>query len=75
MAQVGVVGPVQEAHTMLDSSPSILGQSDRELNHVGSLRVRQLGIVALVGVDLEDVDGHVHRTLTDLLGHTDDRYS
>jgi hypothetical protein len=75
VAQVWVIGPVEKADTLLDSSPSILGKSDGELDHVGGLRVRQLGVVALVGVDLENVDGHVDRPLANLLGHLDDRYS
>jgi hypothetical protein len=75
VAEVRVVGPVEELHTMLNSSPTLLGKSDGELNHVGRLSVRELGVVALVVVNDKDVQGHVDWALADLLGHPDDRKS
>jgi hypothetical protein len=73
VAQVGVISPVEELHTPLDSSEAFLGKSDGELDHLSRLRVRELGVVALVLVDDEDIQGHVDWAPADLLGHPNNR--
>jgi hypothetical protein len=75
MAEIRVVLPVEQADTSHDSTPALLGESDGKFDHVGGLSVRQLGVVPLVGIDLEDVHRQVDRLFADLLGHLDDRYS
>jgi hypothetical protein len=73
VAQIWILGPVEELHTLLNSSPALLGKSDGKLDHLRGLGIRELGIVALVLVDDEDIQGHVNWALTDLLGHPHNR--
>jgi hypothetical protein len=61
--QVWITSPVEEANTLLNGGPALLGESDSELDHVGSLCIAQLRVIALIGVNAEDIHGHVDRTL------------
>ena len=72
---VGVFLPVEETNALLNGCPALLGESDGKLDHVGGLNVRQLDVVALVGIDLQDVHRQTDVLAADLLGHLDDRQS
>lgn len=69
VAKVRVVRPIEKANALLNGSPTVLWKRNGKLDHVGGLSVRELDIVALIGIDLENVDGHVYRLPPDLLGH------
>jgi hypothetical protein len=71
MTKIGIILPIEQTDTLLNSSPALLGKGDGELDHVGRLGVAQLGGVSLISIDLQDVDRHVDRLLTDLLSHSD----
>jgi hypothetical protein len=75
MAEIGIMLPVEKAHALLNRSPAFLGEGDCELDHVGRLGIAQLGVVALIRIDLQNVDRHVDRLLADHLGHLDHRDS
>jgi hypothetical protein len=70
--QVRVVTPVQQADTLLNGSPTLLRKGNSELDHVGGLRVAQLGVVALVGIDTENIHWEEDVRAADLLRHLDD---
>jgi len=72
VTEIGIARPIEEADSLLNSRPALLGEGNCELDHLGRLSVAQLGVVALVGIDLEDIDGHVDVTVANLLGHPDD---
>jgi hypothetical protein len=67
--------PIEKTHALLNSGPTLLRKSDGELDHVGRLGIAELGVVTLVGIDLQDVDRHVDSLLANLLGHLANRYS
>ena len=71
MAEIGIRLPIEKSNAGLNSSPTLLGKGDSELDHVGRLRVAQLGGISLVSIDLQDVDRHIDRLLADLLSHLD----
>jgi hypothetical protein len=72
VAKVRIIGPVEKFDALLHGRPALLGKRDSKLDHLGGLNIGELGVVALVLVDLEDVHRHIHRLATNLLGHLDD---
>ncbi|KAF5846901.1 hypothetical protein GGP41_003206 [Bipolaris sorokiniana] len=71
MAEVGVVGPIEETNSMLNRYPAILGEGNSKLDHVRCLRVTELCVVTLISVNLEDVNRHIDSLTANLLRHPD----
>lgn len=65
--------PIQKSDSGLNSGPALLWKGDGKLDHVGRLGIAELGVVALISIDLQDVDRHIDSLLADLLGHLDYR--
>jgi hypothetical protein len=70
--EVDLKAIVEKFDALLHGRPALLGKRDSKLDHLGGLNIGELGVVALVLVDLEDVHRHIHRLATNLLGHLDD---
>lgn len=70
--EVWISVPVEQANALLNGGPALLWQGDRKFNHVGGLRITQLGGVTLISVDAQNIHRQEDVYAADLLRHLDD---